>query len=62
MTLLILVWVIDTKANKNKLDIDGGDDINSDKINNKIANLSSSIKKMSSKVSFFISKASLTFT
>lgn len=39
-----------------------GNGIGSDKINNRITNLSSSTKKMSSKVDFFNSKASLAFT
>ena len=50
-----------TKTNKNELSIDSGDNIDSGRIDDKIANLSSSIKKMSSGVGFLISKASLAF-
>lgn len=49
------------KSNKNELDKNGGSSITGDKINDKIANLSNNIKKISSKASFFTSKASLTF-
>lgn len=50
-----------TKTNKNKANTDNYGIVGSDKINNKIANLSNSIKKMSSRVGFFTSKASLIF-
>ena len=48
-----------TKINKNKFSSDG---TNSDKIDDKMTNLLSSIKKMSSRASFFTLKASLAFT
>lgn len=52
-----------TKTNKNELNVDngyGGSRISDDRINDRIANLSSNTKvKKSSKTSFFISKASL---
>ena len=49
------------KANKNKLEINGGGSIGSGKIDNKMANLSSFTKKKSSRADFLIPKASLAF-
>ena len=46
------------KVNENKLNINAGDDINRDKINGKIVNLLSNIKKMSFGADFFIFEAS----
>ena len=46
-----------TKINENKLDSDGGG-----RINDKIVNLSSSTKKISSRAGFFTPKPSLAFT
>lgn len=51
-----------TKTNKNELYIDNDISIGSDKINDKITNFSSNIKKMSFQKAFFIFKANLTFT
>lgn len=51
-----------TRTNKNKFGIDSGSGISSGKIDNKIANLSNYIKKMSFEKDFHIFKASSTFT
>ena len=48
-------------ANKNNLDIDGGGGIGSGRIDDRLANLSSSTKKMSSGAGFLTPKASLAF-
>lgn len=61
MALQALVRPACIKTNKNELDIDGGNSIGGDRIDNKMVNLSSSIKKMSSKAGFFISKTCLAF-
>lgn len=73
-TLLILMLKITsstsaqpgrTRIDKNKLNTNGSEGngrVSGSKIDNKIVNLSSIAKKMSSKVSFLISKASLVFT
>lgn len=50
------------KTNKNKINIKGDIGIDSSKINDKIANVSNTIKKISFRMSCFISKASLAFT
>ena len=49
------------RTNENELSIDGGSDIDSSKIHNKIVNLLSFTKKISSKADFLTSKASLAF-
>ena len=51
-----------TTANKNNLDTSGGGGISGSRINDWIANVSSSTKKMRFRASFFTPKASLTFT
>ena len=51
-----------TRANKNKFGTDDSCSINSCKIDNQIANLSSSLKKIHSRTDFFTPKASLAFT
>ena len=50
-----------TKADKNELGISGGGSISSSMIDDKMVNLSSSIRKISFRVSFLILKASLAF-
>lgn len=49
------------KTNKNEFYIDNGISIGSDKINDKITNFSSNIKKMSFQKDFFIFKTNLAF-
>lgn len=61
MTLSISGWLSHTKSNKNGLDKDGGSGIGGGRIGDRIANLSSTIKKMSSKAGFFTFQASLAF-
>ena len=51
-----------TRTNKNKFGIDSGSSISSGKIDNKIANLSNFIKKMSFEKDFHTFEASSTFT
>lgn len=60
-TLLILAKFYHTKFNENKLDTNSNSDINYGKIDNKIANLLNSTKKISFKISFFIFKTSLIY-
>ncbi len=65
ITLSALVHPSCTKVSKNEIDMDsdgGNGQIECSNINNKIANLSSSIKKRSFGGGFFRSKASLTLT
>lgn len=50
------------KSNENKLNKDSGNGINDGGINDKIANLSSTIKEISSKAGILNFKASLAFT
>lgn len=50
------------KNNENELNKASDGNINSNKIDNKITNLLSTIKKMSFKTGFLISKTCLTFT
>lgn len=50
-----------TRTNENKLSTDGGGSINGGKIDDTIANLSSSTKKMSSGAGFLTFEASLAF-
>lgn len=59
---LALVQLGHIRVNRNVFDINDNSNINSNKINNKIVNLSNNIKKMSYKAGFFIFKASLVFT
>lgn len=49
-------------ANKNEADTNGSDNVGGSRFNNTIANLSSNIKKISSKAGFLTFKASLAFT
>ena len=58
MALLALARLACTKTNENELGIDYDSDIGGGKINNKIANLSISMKKMSSKAGFLTLEAS----
>ena len=51
-----------TKAEENELGTDGGGGISGGRIDDRLANLSSSTKKMSSGSSFFTFEASLAFT
>lgn len=51
-----------TRTDKNELGTDDGGGIGSDTIDGRNANLSNSIKKMSSGAGFLIPKASLAFT
>lgn len=60
--LLILARPVYTKVNKNKLNTDGGSGIGGGKIDNRIVNLLSFIKKISFGMGFFTPKASLIFT
>lgn len=62
MILSALAKVACTRANKNKLDMDDDNGIYDNRIDYRIENLLSSIKKMGFKASFFIFKASLTFS
>ena len=57
----VSVWLARIKANKNQLGTDGSSDIGGGKINDWMANLLSSIKKICSKAGFFTLKASLAF-
>ena len=61
MVLVIPIRLDFIKFNKNKLNTDSRNNISDNKINNRIINLLSSIKKMSFKVSFLISKADSAF-
>lgn len=61
ITLSILDCLSHIKFNKNKLNINSSSSIDSSKINNKIANLLSNIKKMDSQVNFLNFEASLAF-
>lgn len=59
----LITWLHD--ITKNLLNTGGSssdNNVNSVKVNDKIVNLLNSVKKMSSRVDFFIFKASLTFT
>lgn len=49
------------ETNENELNTDGNSDISSSRIDDRIVNLSSIIKKMSSKAGFITFKASLAF-
>lgn len=60
--LSILVRPVCIKAKNNMADMDNSVKRSSSRINNKIANFLCNIKKISSKTSFFITKASLAFT
>lgn len=51
-----------TRTNENELDMNSDNRISGDRINDRIANLSSFTKKMSLKASFLTSKTSLAFT
>lgn len=62
MILSVLAKVACTRANKNKLDTDDNNGIYDNRIDYRIENLLSSMKKMGFKASFFIFKASLTFS
>lgn len=67
LILKIITWLISSrpgqsKCNKNRFDTDNDSDIGSGRINDRISNLLSNIKKMSSGAGFFTSKASLAFT
>ena len=50
------------KVHKNELDTDGGGGIGGGRIDNRLANLSCSTKKMGSRLDFLTSEASLAFT
>lgn len=60
-TLLILGQSNHMKSNENKLNKNSDSSIDSDKIDDKIANLSSNINKMGFKTSFFPFNTSLAF-
>ena len=62
MALFVLAGPTCIRTDKNELGIDGGGGISSSKINDKITIQQNSIKKMSFKVGFCISKTSLAFT
>lgn len=64
LALLQATSFYNTRVDQNEIDInsDSSDDISGGKINNKIANLSSSTNKMSTKVGLLIFKDSLAFT
>lgn len=62
MTLIALPRLNHTRLNENKLNINSGSDISDNRIDEKIANLSNNIKKMSFGVGFLIFKARLAFT
>lgn len=62
--LLALAWSSWTRIDKNKLNTDSsnsGSRVSGNKIDDKIANISSSINKLSFRASFFTFKASLAF-
>lgn len=61
MTLFTPARLVYCKMNKNVLNIHDDTSISNCKINDKIINLLSPIKKISSKVTFFTSKTSLAF-
>ena len=50
------------RVNRNEFSTDGGDGIGDGKIDDRLANLSSSTKKINSKSGFLTSEASLAFT
>ena len=52
IALSVLLGPTYTKANENEPDTDGDCDISGDRINNKMVNLSSSTKKISSETGF----------
>ena len=58
---LIPAWLAYIKTNENELGINDNSSIGGGRIDNRITNLSSSTKKMSFKMGFFIYKASLAF-
>ena len=60
--LLVPVRSVCIKANENKFDTDSGSDISGNRIESKMANLSSSTKKMISKAGFLTFEAYLAFT
>ena len=62
MVLSVPTWPVCTKANKNEPGIDGDSSIGSDRIDDKMVNLSSFTKKMSSGTGFFTFEARLAFT
>lgn len=62
MALSILVRPIYTKTNENELSTNGCSGISGDRLDNRIVNLSSFTKKISSGAGFFIPKTSLAFT
>ena len=61
IALLALAKPNCTKVYKNEMDTDNNNNINDNKINNKIANLLNNIKKIIFKASFLFFKASLIF-
>ena len=61
MASSVLIMLAHIKINKNELNINGISGIDDSRINNKIANLSSSAKKISSKTGFLTPKTSLSF-
>lgn len=60
--LSIPAYLARTRTDENKFGIDGSGSINGSRIDNRIANLLSSTKKISSGVGFLTPEASLTFT